>query len=136
MFYNKNLPWSVILLLTTTLTGCLGGSSSDSVAIDESSHTAVPDTTVDSTVTPNGSTTSTIATVQGNTAGRLLASNCFQCHGTNGSGGFDRILGKSDVLQELREYMGANAGSDIMAAHTQGYTDAQLQAIATYLSNP
>ncbi len=24
-------------------------------------------------------------------AGRLLASNCFQCHGTNGSGGVERI---------------------------------------------
>ncbi|MFD2451435.1 c-type cytochrome [Ideonella paludis] len=29
-------------------------------------------------------------------AGRLLASNCFQCHGTNGAGpGFDRLAGKS-----------------------------------------
>ncbi len=28
-------------------------------------------------------------TVSGNTQGRLLASNCFQCHGTYGSGGFD-----------------------------------------------
>ena len=28
--------------------------------------------------------------------GRLLASNCFQCHGTNGKGpGFDKLAGKS-----------------------------------------
>lgn len=80
--------------------------------------------------------TGTTPTVQGNTVGRLLASNCFQCHGTYGSGGFDRLLGKDDLLSELREYLNDPDSSDIMAAHAQGYTDAQLQAIASYLANP
>ena len=31
-------------------------------------------------------------------AGRLLASNCFQCHGTNGKGpGFDKLASKSAI---------------------------------------
>lgn len=71
----------------------------------------------------------------GNASGRLLASNCFQCHGTNGSGGFDRIRGKSDVYSELREYASGEEGNGIMAAHAMGYTDAQLRAIADFLAN-
>ena len=67
--------------------------------------------------------------------GRLLASNCFQCHGTNGSGGFDRIQGSTEVLSELRKFAsGEEDPSGIMAAHAVGYTDAQLQLIADFLS--
>lgn len=68
------------------------------------------------------------------TSGRLLASNCFQCHGTNGSGGFESIRGSGEVYQELLEFV--NGGEDpggIMAAHTKGYTIEQLRAIANYL---
>jgi cytochrome c553 len=38
--------------------------------------------------------------------GRLLAGNCFRCHGTNGQGpGFDRLNDKSarEIYRELRE---------------------------------
>ena len=67
--------------------------------------------------------------------GRLLASNCFQCHGTNGSGGFDRIQGSTEVLSELRKFAsGEEDPGGIMAAHAVGYTDAQLQLIADFLS--
>ena len=67
--------------------------------------------------------------------GRLLASNCFQCHGTNGSGGFDRIKGSTEVLSELRKFAsGEEDPTGIMAAHAVGYTDEQLQLIADYLS--
>lgn len=67
--------------------------------------------------------------------GRLLASNCFQCHGTNGSGGFDRIQGSGDLLSELREFAsGKEDAGGIMGAHAMGYTDQQLQLIADYLS--
>jgi len=69
-----------------------------------------------------------------NTTGRLLASNCFQCHGTLGRGGFDSIRGGE--ASEVREYLGKAASSDIMAAHAQGYTRAQLDAIVAYLNQP
>jgi mono/diheme cytochrome c family protein len=61
----------------------------------------------------------------------LLASNCFQCHGTGGVGGFDSIRGKE--ASEVREYLSQSANSSIMAAHAQGYTTAQLNAIISYL---
>lgn len=66
-----------------------------------------------------------------NTKGRLLASNCFQCHGTGGVGGFDNIRGSEAA--EVKEYLRKPASSDIMAAHAQGYTSAQLDAIIAYL---
>jgi cytochrome subunit of sulfide dehydrogenase len=70
--------------------------------------------------------------------GRLLASNCFQCHGTNGRGpGFDRLAGKSasELYKELKEYQSGKEGTnDIMARHAMGYTDAQLRQIADWLS--
>ena len=46
-------------------------------------------------------------------------------------GGFDRIRG-SDAA-EVKEYLGKSARGDIMAAHAQGYTSAQLDAIIAYL---
>lgn len=68
--------------------------------------------------------------------GALLASNCYQCHGTYGSGGFDKIAGSSDLLNELQEFLspGGDDADGIMAAHLQGYTTEQLRAISTYLS--
>lgn len=65
---------------------------------------------------------------------RLLASNGFQCHGTLGRGGFDNIRGGE--AGEVREYLGKTASADIMAAHAQGYTPAQLDAIVKYLNQP
>lgn len=70
-------------------------------------------------------------------AGRLLASNCFQCHGTNGQGpGFDRLAGKSasELYSELKEFQSGKEGKGIMANHALGYTDAQLRALAQWLS--
>ena len=65
------------------------------------------------------------------TTGRLLASNCFQCHGTGGAGGFESIRGNE--ASEVLDYLTQPASSDIMAAHAQGYTRAQLEAIIAYL---
>jgi len=70
-------------------------------------------------------------------AGRLLASNCFQCHGTNGKGpGFETLAGKSasELYQELKEFQSGKEGNGIMARHAMGYTDGQLHALAQWLS--
>lgn len=68
--------------------------------------------------------------------GRLLASNCFQCHGTNGKGpGFEQLAGHSreEIAKGLKALQLENEGS-IMNAHAMGYTDAQINALADYLS--
>jgi len=69
--------------------------------------------------------------------GRLLASNCFQCHGTNGvNGGFDTLAGKSqdELLHELDEMRRKAPGSNIMIPHARGYTSNDLYWITLYFS--
>jgi cytochrome c553 len=81
----------------------------------------------------------TAASAQTPPAGRLLASNCFQCHGTNGKGpGFDRLAGKpaSEIYEELLEFRSGKEGNGLMAKHALGYSDAQLKALSAYLANP
>lgn len=67
--------------------------------------------------------------------GRLLASNCFQCHGTNGTGGLERLAGESasEIYNELKE-MQLKSTPKMMDMHARGYTDAQIRLIADYLS--
>ncbi len=94
-------------------------------------ETSVPAGNAQALATKSSSSTTAPVAQPKNTEGRLLASNCFQCHGTMGTGGFDAIRGKeaSEVLEFLRK----PAGKSIMAAHAQGYTSAQLQKIIAYL---
>ncbi|HQS99674.1 MAG: hypothetical protein B7Y26_10725 [Hydrogenophilales bacterium 16-64-46] len=68
--------------------------------------------------------------------GRLLAAQCAQCHGTNGAGpGFDEIAGENanDLFGELIE-MKYRPVEGIMDRQARGYSDAQLQLIADFLS--
>jgi sulfide dehydrogenase cytochrome subunit len=69
--------------------------------------------------------------------GRLLASQCGQCHGTNGAGpGFDELAGKSssELFHELLEMKYRANIEGIMDRQARGYTDDQLRKIADYLS--
>ena len=68
--------------------------------------------------------------------GRLLASNCFQCHGTDGRGGFDKLAGKSasEIVKERKEMRAENKPGEIMNRHAAGYTDAQLKLIGDYFA--
>jgi cytochrome c553 len=69
---------------------------------------------------------------------RLLASNCFQCHGPDGRSvsGIDSLAGKpaAELYEELLEMRNRPASRAIMNVHAQGYTKAQLRAIADYFS--
>jgi len=70
--------------------------------------------------------------------GRLLASNCFQCHGTNGNpvGGFDRLAGKSasKIYEEMLEFQSGKEAVCIMTLHARGYSEQQLRLIAEFFS--
>ena len=100
----------VFALLTPLVSGC-GGGNSDSSGI-------APPSTI-----PDGA--------------RLLAAQCFQCHGTNGQSktGIESISGENygELLNELRE-MQNNSSNNIMHSQIRGYNDSQLQAISAYLS--
>jgi sulfide dehydrogenase cytochrome subunit len=69
--------------------------------------------------------------------GRLLASNCFQCHSISGTtSGFDNIKGKSsnELYDEMMDFKSGREGNGLMARHAMGYTDAQIRLIADYLA--
>lgn len=65
--------------------------------------------------------------------GRLLASQCSQCHGTNGQGpGFAEIAGENKY-GDLRD-MARRRVEGIMDRQARGYTDEQLRLLSDYLS--
>ena len=107
---------------------CGGGSGTDAT---DAATAAAPSTRDATALGRKSSGSSQPAAQPANTEGRLLASNCFQCHGTLGTGGFDGIRGKE--ADEVLEFLRKPAARDIMAAHAQGYTPAQLQKIVAYL---
>lgn len=66
---------------------------------------------------------------------RLWASNCAQCHGTNGqSGAIDQLAGDpvSDTVSKMKDQRTHNS---IMGAVARGLTDAEVQAIAEYFAS-
>lgn len=71
--------------------------------------------------------------------GRLLASQCGQCHGTNGNAvsGFESLAGKSasELYGELMEmHDPGRPVESIMDRQARGYTPEQLWAISQYLA--
>lgn len=84
--------------------------------------------------------------------GRLLASNCTQCHATNvlpKSSGYDSLVGKTfyDIYGQLRDFRQkfnattktcteSDPKACLMGVHAWPYTDQEMQDIAWYLSQP
>lgn len=70
--------------------------------------------------------------------GKIMAGNCFQCHGTDGKGGpFEGIAGESaaSLYSDLKELQQSTDPEEaIMRVHALAYTDAQLRLIADYFS--
>lgn len=63
-------------------------------------------------------------------AGRLLGSQCAQCHGTNGISvnSWDSIAGESNLADEIYE-----DDEPIMMAQAHGYTDEEIILIGEWL---
>ncbi len=70
--------------------------------------------------------------------GKILAGNCFQCHGTDGkNGAFDSLAGKpaDELFKELKELQTKpDLDKAMMRVHANAYSDAQLRLIADYFS--
>ncbi len=83
-------------------------------------------------------TTSVFAIEPPPPAGRLLASQCFQCHSNAAgqNGGFESITGKdpAEIIKEMKEMKSKAVPEDIMERHAKGYTDEQIRQLAEYLA--
>ncbi len=75
-----------------------------------------------------------VAQAEDTTVNRLLASQCAQCHGTNGHsvGDIDSLAGEDDIAGELREMSNKSNPDDIMEHQAMGYTSDQIRRIAAY----
>lgn len=83
---------------------------------------------------------STVAYAADPNLGRNLAATCANCHGTNGNAvkgsGMDALAGmeKSKTLQKLADFKSGDKPASIMHQISKGYTDEQLDLIATYFA--
>ena len=72
--------------------------------------------------------------------GRNLAATCANCHCTNGhavkGSGMDALAGmeKAKTLQKLADFKSGDKPASIMHQIAKGYSDEQLDAIATYFA--
>ena len=139
---------AAVLSLAGALAACGGGgeaggdAAADSTATEmarrSASDTTIAKTGTTSTATTTATTTTTAAAVTTVPTGRLLASNCFACHGTDGhpSGGFDSLAGKSasEIVSKLKEFR-AKPDGGIMRVHALGYTEQQMWELGTYYAS-
>jgi cytochrome c553 len=71
---------------------------------------------------------------------RNLAATCANCHGTNGNAikgaGLDSLAGipKDKTLQKLADFKSGDKPASIMHQIAKGYTEEQLDLIATYFA--
>ena len=71
---------------------------------------------------------------------RSLAATCTACHGTDGRsvGGIPPSLAGQDrnyLLQALKDFKAGKRPATIMHQLSKGYTDEQLELLATHFSN-
>ena len=139
---------AAVLSLSGALAACGGGgeaggdaaanSTATEMARRSASDTTIVKTGTTSTGTTTATTTTTAAAVTTVPTGRLLASNCFACHGTDGhpSGGFDSLAGKSasEIVSKLKEFR-AKPDGGIMRVHALGYTEQQMWELGTYYAS-
>ncbi len=109
----KTTLWKLSALASALiLVGC-GGSS------------ATPNDSIDDGVDPSNPPATTYTA----DPGRLLGSQCAQCHGTNGvsTNKWDSIAGEDNLLDEIYD------DEPIMSAQAHGYTSEEIILIGDWL---
>jgi cytochrome c553 len=128
--------WCAGGVLGLALAGCGGSGGADAPVAADSGAAAASATPAASATEATTKALPVVTTVH---PGRLLASNCFNCHGTDGhpAGGFDALAGASaqEIYGEMKEMQTKpDAEKGIMRLHALGYTDAQIWQLADYFA--
>lgn len=70
---------------------------------------------------------------------RSWAAACANCHGTNGQAqpGMESLAGvnKDDIIKKMLDFKAGRKPATIMHQLSKGYSDDQIQAIATYFAS-
>jgi cytochrome c553 len=70
--------------------------------------------------------------------GRNLAAACANCHGTHGASvqGMPTLAGQSKayLIERMQEFKAGKRPATIMHQLAKGYSDEQIEALATYFS--
>lgn len=107
---------SLIIVLGVLLNACGGGNEHSS----------------------GGNSVATLGTINAPDGARLLAAQCFQCHGTDGlsSTGIENLNGEkeSELIEEMLKMKTSSTTNDIMHRQAKGYTEEQIRAIAKYIA--
>jgi len=100
------------------------------IDIDDDSDDDGIDNEHDVDANNDGTTDTVLPTTYTADAGRLLGSQCAQCHGTNGvsSTEWDSIAGEDNLLDEMFE-----DDEPIMSAQAHGYTSDEIVLIENWL---
>jgi sulfide dehydrogenase cytochrome subunit len=76
--------------------------------------------------------------VQAQDAGRFIAANCANCHGTNGVslGGIPALAGrdKAEIARLMKEFKEGKRPATIMQQLSKGYTDEQIETVAAFFA--
>jgi len=121
---KKLLVAGLSLTFFLFLQGCDGGSSS-TIPSDYSTTTDIENSDDDTPVTDI-----LLPITYTVDAGRLLGSQCAQCHGTNGvsTNEWDSIAGEDDLEDEIYQ-----DDEPIMSAQAHGYTSEEIILIGDWL---
>src|SRR5215510_3079490 len=71
--------------------------------------------------------------------GRSIAATCANCHGTEGRSVTTEVvalagLPQEQIAQRMREFRDGKRPATVMQQLAKGYTDAQIDAVASYLA--
>lgn len=127
-----NIPLACALGILVSACGGGGGTS----ASESTTSTPTTTTTTTTTSTATSGTTATGPAVFTPNDGRLLASQCFQCHGTDGRSvsGIESLAGEGgEIVGEMLK-MQSSTSVSIMHKQAKGYTALQVQLIGDYFS--
>lgn len=133
---KKLLVAGLSLTLFLFLQGCGGGSSS-TISSDYTSTTDIENsddetstTDVENSDNDAPSTDILLPITYTADAGRLLGSQCAQCHGTNGisTNEWDSIAGEGELEDEIYQ-----DDEPIMSAQAHGYTSEEIILIGNWL---
>ena len=118
--------------------GDSNGNDDDSNGNDEDSNGNDSDSNNNGNGSNNGGSSPTGSVITTPSAGRLLASQCAQCHGTDGDSitDIDSLTGESrgEIVGEMLEMQSKNRNK-LMHLQAKGYNSEQIGLIADYFSS-